>query len=79
MLLDLGLADGFVGACAFAGAAVDALVGVDLVGGFSLGDGAHRADVCAGAAGDTKVGIDYSRHNKLYLVVTCFREYKCRH
>ena len=44
---DLGLADGFVGAGAFAGAAVDALVGVDLVGGFGLGDGAHRADVCA--------------------------------
>ena len=75
----LSLTDGFVRAGAFAGAAVDALVGVDLVGGFSLGDGAHRADVCAGAAGDTKVGIDYSRHNKLYLVVTCFREYKCRH
>ena len=35
-VLDLGLADGFVGAGAFAGAAVDALVGVDLVGGFTL-------------------------------------------
>ena len=60
---DLGLADGFVGAGAFAGAAVDALVGVDLVGGFTLRNCAHRADICAGTAGDTKVGIDYSRHN----------------
>ena len=32
----LGLSDGFVGAGAFAGAAVDAFVGVDDVGGFTL-------------------------------------------
>ena len=59
----LCLCDGFVGAGAFAGAAVDALVGVDDVGGFTLGDCAHGADICAGAAGDTKVGIDFSRHS----------------
>ena len=69
----LSLGDGFVGAGAFAGAAVDALVGVDDVGGFTLGDCAHGADICAGATGDTKVGIDFSRHSCYNLVVVVFR------
>ena len=75
----LGLSDSFVRAGAFAGAAVDALVGVDDVGGFTLGDCAHGADICAGAAGDTKVGIDFSRHGNKYLIVVVFSFYKCRH
>ena len=69
----LGLSDSFVGACPFASAAVDALVGVDDVGGFTLGDCAHGADICAGATGDTKVGIDFSRHSCYNLVVVVFR------
>ena len=69
----LGLSDSFVRAGAFAGAAVDALVGVDDVGGFTLGDCAHGADICAGAAGDTKVGIDFSRHSCYNLIVVVFR------
>ena len=78
-LRPLGLSYGFVGASAFAGAAVDALVGVDDVGGFTLGDGANGADICAGAAGDTKVGIDFSRHGNSYLNVVVFSFHKCRH
>ena len=69
----------FVRAGAFAGAAVDALVGVDDVGGFTLRDCAHGADICAGAAGDTKVGIDFSRHSCMYLIVVVFSFHKCRH
>ena len=75
----LGFLDGFVGAGSFAGAAVDALVGVDLIGGLSGADCANGANICAGTAGDTKVGIDYSRHNKYSFVVTCFLRCKCRH
>ena len=66
---DLCLCDGFVGAGAFAGAAIDALVGVDDVGGFSFSDCAYGADICAGAAGDTKVRIDFSRHG--FVVFNC--------
>ena len=76
---NLGFGDGFVGAGAFAGAAIDALVGVDDVGGFTLGDGANGADICAGATGDTKVGIDFSRHSCTYLIVVVFSFHKCRH
>ena len=68
----LGLSDGFVGAGAFAGAAVDAFVGVDDVGGFTLGDCAHGANICAGAAGDTKVRIDFSRHSCNYYCCYVF-------
>ena len=60
----LSLADGFVGASALAGAAIDAFVGVDDIGSITGGDGTYRANICAGAAGDTKVGIDNSRHSK---------------
>ena len=69
----LGLSDSFVGAGTFAGAAVDALVGVDYIGAFALGDSAHRAYIGAGAAGDTKVGIDFSRHSCYNLIVVVFR------
>ena len=65
----LGLGDGFVGAGAFAGAAIDALVSVDDESGVSLGDSAGRANFCAGTAGDAKVGIDQSRHD--FVVYCC--------
>ena len=69
----LGFGDSSVRAGAFAGAAVDALVGVDHVGIFSFGDGAHRAYVGAGGAGHTKVGVDLSRHNfDIFLIVVVF-------
>ena len=71
MLSILGFGDGFVGAGAFAGAAIDALVSIDDVGGFSFSDGADRAHICAGATGDTKVGIDFSRHGFTYLINCC--------
>jgi hypothetical protein len=68
----LCLRNRFVRAGAFAGAAVDAFVGVDYVGGFTLGDGAHRADIGASAAGDTDVGIDLSCHSQYsFIVVVC--------
>ena len=58
----LGLGDGAVGAGAFAGAAVDAFVSVDLVSGLTGGDGAYGAYLCAGAAGYANFGIDNSCH-----------------
>ena len=60
----LRFSNGFVGASSFAGAAIDAFVGVDDIGSVTGGDGTYRANICAGAAGDTKVGIDDSRHSK---------------
>ena len=76
----LGFTDGFVRAGAFAGAAVDALVGVDYIGAFALGDGAHRAYIGAGAAGDTNVGIDLSCHSSIFLLLLCFViDHKFRH
>jgi hypothetical protein len=69
----LGLANGFVGAGAFAGAAIDAFIGVDFIGGFTGDDGAYRANVCAGTAGDAKVGVDDSRHDfNTFIVVVLF-------
>lgn len=62
-LPELCFGNGFVRAGAFAGAAVDALVGVDLICGFAGADCANGANICAGTAGDTVVGVDYSRHN----------------
>ena len=79
LLCPLGFGYGFVGAGAFAGAAVDAFVRVDLVGGVAGADCANGANICAGAAGDTKVGIDFSRHGNKYLIVVVFSFYKCRH
>ena len=72
-LWPLGLSDGFVRAGAFAGAAVDAFVRVDLVGGVAGADCANGANICAGAAGDTKVGIESSRHScKFYCCCMLF-------
>jgi hypothetical protein len=68
---DLGLGDSAVGAGAFASAAVDALVGVDLVSAFALGDGAHGANICAGTAGNAKFRVDNSGHNKISLNCCC--------
>ena len=59
---ELGLADGFVGAGAFAGAAIDAFIGIDGVGGVAGYDSAHRAHIGAGTACYAKIGIDFSRH-----------------
>ena len=64
----LCLADGFVGAGAFAGAAVDALVCVDYVGSVTGADCANGANLCAGATGYTKIGINFSCHdNMIYM------------
>ena len=43
----LSFTDGFVGAGAFAGTAVDALFCVDYVSGVTGGDGANGAYLCA--------------------------------
>ena len=67
----LSFADGFVGAGAFAGAAIDAFVLVDLVGGVTGGDGTHGAYFCAGTAGDAKFRVDYSRHSLNLLLLLC--------
>ena len=67
----LGLGDGFVGAGAFAGAAVDAFVGIDGVGGVAGYDGTHRAYIGAGTASYAQIGIDFSRHNSLSLNCCC--------
>ena len=64
-LINLGLFDGFVGAGAFASAAIDAFVGVDNISSITGSDGAHGANICAGTARDTKVGVDHSRHNSM--------------
>lgn len=58
----LSLTDGFVRAGAFAGAAVDALVCVDFIGGLPGGDCSNGANLCAGTAGNTKIGINFSCH-----------------
>jgi hypothetical protein len=77
----LGLTDGFVRAGSFAGAAVNALIGVDYVSAFALRDGAHRAHIGARATGNTNVGIDLSCHNCYdfivveFLLVRKFRHY----
>ena len=68
---NLGFADCLVGAGAFAGAAVDALVGIDYVCAFTLGDCAHRANLSTGATADTKVRIDFSCHSKRSFVLLC--------
>ena len=76
----LGLGDGFVGAGAFASAAVDAFVGVDYVSGITGADCTHGADIGAGTAADTKVGIDDSCHSCFILIVVgFFCGYKNRH
>ena len=75
----LGLTDGFVGASAFAGAAIDAFVSVDGVGSVAGRNGAHRANIGAGAASYTKVGIDFSRHSVLSLNCCCFLNCEYRH
>ena len=78
-LPELCFGNSFVGACALACAAVDALVGVDDVGGFTFSDCAYGTYVCAGAAGDTKVRIDFSRHSCMCFIVVVFSCHKCRH
>ena len=79
-LSGLLLGDSAVGAGAFAGAAVDAFVLVDGVGDFSGRDGAHRADIGAGTAGNTEFGVDESRHNvNIFNCCCCFPEHEDRH
>jgi hypothetical protein len=67
----LTFSDSFVRAGSFAGAAIDALVLVDLVGGVTGGDSAHRAYVCARTARDAKFRVDYSRHSLNLLLLLC--------
>lgn len=62
-MMILGLADSLVRAGTLASAAVDALVGVDDIGALAFRNSAHRADIGTRAAGDTKVGIDFSCHS----------------
>ena len=78
-MASLGLADSAVGAGAFASAAVDALVGVDRISGVTGSNSAHRANIGARAASDTKVGVDESRHNLISLNCCCFPKCEDRH
>ena len=73
MMVWLCFFDAFGGAGTFAGAAVDAFVGIDNVGGVSGGDGAYGANFCAGTAGDAGIRINKSGHNYKFLCVLLFK------